>query len=619
MNDWVYDLETYVNVFTAAFEHVDAGVKLSFEISPWRNDSQELMEFLQYLRHSGSRLVGFNNLGFDYPILHMFMKMRNSDANTLYQKAAAIIGSQNDDESDARWAHQVFPGDRFIPQIDLFKIHHFDNRARATGLKALEFNMRSKNISDLPFKVGTELTREQIPVLKKYNAHDVSETVKFYHHTKDMIAFREELSVKYPEQDWINFNDTKIGKQYFIMELEKAGIPCYEYGSEGRKPRQTKRPFLQLREAILPWIAFSDPEFTRILNWFKDQTITETKGVFKGVTATVGGFEFVFGTGGIHGSVENRIIESDDNHVIIDLDVASYYPNLAIANDFYPQHLGKAFCDIYKHLYEMRKTRKKGSAENAMLKLALNGVYGDSNNQFSPFFDPLYTMKITLNGQLLLCLLAERLMCIPGLEMIQANTDGLTVRLNRESVKQLEDVTQWWQEITSLTLERAEYSHMFIRDCNNYIAVKNDGSVKRKGAYEYKTEWHQDASALVVQKVAEQVLVYNKPIRETVENWTGVMDFMMRVKVPRSSYLAIEKDGQTSQLQNTTRYLITKTGGRLFKFMPPLKGKTEWRKIGVESGWNVTPWNNIENPPEDWNIDYDYYIREVEKLVLILN
>ena len=65
-----------------------------------------------------------------------------------------------------------------------------------------------------------------------------------------------------------------------------------------------------------------------------------------------------------------------------------------------------------------------------MLKLALNGVYGDSNNVFSVFYDPLFTMSITLNGQLLLCLLAENLMeNVPGLKIIQCNTDGITVRI----------------------------------------------------------------------------------------------------------------------------------------------------------------------------------------------
>ena len=77
--------------------------------------------------------------------------------------------------------HLVKPSDRFVTQIDLFKIHHFDNKARATSLKVLEFNMRSDSIEDLPFRVGTVLTREQVEVLKKYNQHDVSMTKAFYH------------------------------------------------------------------------------------------------------------------------------------------------------------------------------------------------------------------------------------------------------------------------------------------------------------------------------------------------------------------------------------------------------------------------------------------------------
>ena len=105
-----------------------------------------------------------------------------------------------------------------------------------------------------------------------------------------------------------------------------------------------------------------------------------------------------------------------------------------------------------------------------MLKLALNGVYGDSNNPYSVFYDPLFTMKITLNGQLLLCLLSEKLMGIEGLRLIQANTDGVTIRVPRRHRVQVEFVTDWWEMVTGLQLEEAEYSRMFIRDVNNYIA-----------------------------------------------------------------------------------------------------------------------------------------------------
>ncbi len=613
-NDFIYDIETYPNVFTLAVEHAEAPLQWMFEISDHRNDSREIIAFLQHLKETNARMVGFNSLGFDYPVIHTLIRMGHSDANTLYQKAMAIINGQDGDE---KWMHNVNPSDRFVQQIDLYKIHHFDNRARATGLKVLEFNMRSDNIEDLPFKVGTNLTLEQIPTLKKYNKHDVAQTKLFYYKTLDMIRFREELTHLY-QRDFMNHNDTKIGKDYFAMKLEEAGVALYDFGPHGRTPRQTKRPVIHLKDAILPWIEFTQPEFTRVLNWLKSQSITETKGVFEDVTARVNGFEFVFGLGGIHGSIESEIVESDADFIIVDLDVSSYYPNLAITNRFFPQHLGETFCDIYKHLYEQRKTYPKGSAENAMLKLALNGVYGDSNSAFSVFYDPLFTMSITLNGQLLLCKLAEHLMQIDELQLIQVNTDGLTVRTHRDNKHKIDLVREAWEKMTGLELEEALYKTMMIRDVNNYIAVYENNKVKRKGAYEYDMEWHQNHGALVVAKVAEKVLIHGAPIRETVEQWPEIMDFMLRTKVPRSSYLAIEHDGVPSQLQNITRYYIAQGGGRLFKWLTPTKTKPDvWRKIGVESGWGVQVCNDIRDAGK-LPIDFEWYIREVEKLVLHL-
>lgn len=650
-NWWVYDLEVYPNVFTAAFEHAVAPIKVAFEISDHRNDSDKLMEFLNYLHSQFATLVGYNNVGFDYSILHLFIKMGRSDAATLYQKCQAIIGSQDNSE---RFAHRVRPSDCFLPQIDLFLLNHFDNNARATSLKVLEFNMRSESIEDLPFPVGTHLNREQIEILKRYNAHDVSQTKKFMYLCADSIRFRQELTEKL-QQDFMNANDTAIGKRFFVLELEKAGVSCYDYSPQkGRTPRQTPRPVIHLHDCILPWIQFEQPEFQRVLDWLKAQSITETKdalkesyeAVVKGqtviktrpVVAKVGGLDFIFGTGGIHASLDSTVVTADDEHMILDLDVTSYYPNLAIQNGLYPEHLGQTFVHIYKTLFEQRKSYSKKSAESAMLKLALNGVYGDSNNQFSVFYDPLFTMRITLNGQLLLCLLAERLLRVEGLQILQVNTDGLTVKVPRLCVPILWGICEQWQHQTRLNLESAEYTRLNIRDVNSYLAVRTDGSVKRKGAYEYKMAWHQDHSALVVPKVAEKVLVEGAPIRQTVKEWPDLMDFMLRLKVPKSSYLQWgempeppeDDDGKVlpwpqpteNLIQNTTRYLVTVNGKPLRKWMPPTpkmlkENNPSWRPIGIESGWNVTVCNRLENPDElrRW-IDYDYYVNAVEKLVM---
>lgn len=135
--------------------------------------------------------------------------------------------------------------------------------------------------------------------------------------------------------------------------------------------------------------------------------------------------------------------------------------------------------------------------------------------------------------------------------------------------------------------------------------------VKRKGCFDYDREWFQNHSALVVPKVAEKVLLEGAPIRETVEQWPEMMDFMLRTKVPRSSFLTCGDQ----RIQNITRYYIAKGGGHLFKWMPPLKGKEEWRRIGVESGWGVQVCNDIRDAGR-LPVDFDYYVREVEKLVL---
>jgi hypothetical protein len=565
------------------------------------------------------------------------------DAPTLYAKAQAIIDASDRD----RFTHLVKPSDCYIPQIDLYKIHHFDNQAKRTSLKMLEFNMRSDNIVDLPFPVGSTLNPEQIKVLREYNAHDVSQTKKFYHKSKDMIAFRDELTKKYG-RDFTNHNDTKIGKDFFAMELERNGVSLYDYTpATGRTPRQTLRPRIKLADAILPSITFERPEFTRVLEWMKRQTITETKGALqemhltldrkgelvvkhKEVAATIDGFKFVFGTGGIHGSVSAEIINADDEYTIIDLDVASYYPNLAIQNGFYPEHLGASFVHIYKNLFEQRKQYPKKSAESQMLKLALNGVYGDSNNKFSFFYDPLFTMRITLNGQLLLCKLAEQLMKLPDLRVIQINTDGVTVKVRRVHYEEgyLHDVCKWWQDATGLTLEQVTYQKMCVRDVNNYIAVRENGTTKRKGAYEWQgggwyedgyNGWHQDASAPVVARVAEKVLVEGAPIRETIEAWPDLHDFMYRTKLNRPMYL--EWNGQN--VQRITRYVVTKQGHTLYKMMPPLARDPEkWRRAEIKAGWKVQVCNDISHAHQAFaggdSIDFDHYVERVEDLVMRL-
>lgn len=650
--DIVYDEETFPNAFTVGFLHRVTRRKWYFEISTRRNDIRMLCLFIDILSRHKVRMVGYNNIGFDYPVIHFIHKNQHVGITyeNIYDKAMSIINAPH----NARFASMVWESDWLVPQLDLFKIHHFDNMARATSLKVLEFNMRMSNIEDLPFPVGTTLTDDQIQVLADYMWHDIAATDLFCNETADQIRFREELSVKYGK-NFLNHNDTKIGKDYFIMKLEEADPGCcYKQVDGKRKMVQTVRERIDFAEIILPCVTFEHPEFQRILIWMKSQVITETKGSIKDVNCTIDGFQFDFGTGGIHGSVESQVVHSDDYWIIEDWDVASYYPNIAIVNGLHPAHLGAIFCTIYKDVYEQRKGYAKGTAENAMLKLALNGVYGDSNNQYSPFFDPQYTMSITINGQLLLCMLAEKLMQLSELSMVQINTDGLTIRYPRQHKEWVHSVAKWWEQVTRLELEDAEYSRFMVRDVNNYIAEYTDGSVKRKGTYEYDLGWHQNHSALVVAKAAEAALVRGEDIREFITNHDDIFDFFLRAKIPRSTQLWWGDE----QVANIVRYYISTEGCVLKKVMPAAgpvgefkrankltdaffnqvmtevgtgvwderihtKNKSTYdeRPSDINTGWKVQLCNNLTDA--EWvhsnyhpcDLNYEWYIKEAEKLV----
>lgn len=683
---WIVDIETFPNTFTFSIIRADGKFPNTFEVSPYKNEIQRVFACLDYLHNEGDFMVTFNGNNFDYPVLHKLLALRDklpvkgeTIARRVYKFAQDQIESMKGD-----FANTVKVDERYVKQIDLFKIHHFDNKAKMTSLKMLEFNMREDNIDDLPFPVGTELNSAQIAVLKKYNAHDVNMTLAFYKHSIQQVEFREKLTAMYG-RDFMNHNDTKIGKDYFIMRLEESNIPVYKIVDGKRKINQTKRDVIRINDCLFNYYTFKRPEFIAVKDWLSKQVIRETKGVFSDIeehklgdvakyaemivkrkkmkgeptraeynlfkmehpcgwidkvelkakkkgeiqysywacwkvaetlNVVLNGFRFDFGTGGIHGSLSTKVARQTKAYQIIDADVSSMYPNIAIANGAYPEHLSKRFCEIYSDVYEQRKSYDKKSAENAMLKLALNGVYGDSNNQFSPFYDPAYTMKITINGQLSLCLLAEQLLEIEGLKIIQVNTDGVTVALLRETKEQYDKICEDWQKQVGLQLEYAHYDKMYIRDVNNYIAVYTDGKTKNKGAYEYKDlGWHKNHSSLVIPMAAEAYMLHGTPIEEFVKNHPNKYDFMLRTKVPRSSSLVlVQDDGTDVKQQNICRYYPCVSGGKLVKIMPPLEAGGELRRLSIDSAWKVKTCNDINEYVGD--IDYNYYIEEANKLVI---
>ena len=570
--DWVWDIETYKYAFTFSIVRADGKFKKTFEVSARVNEVDRILTCLDYLHDNEHRLVGFNSCGFDYPIVHKLIENRDVLPKTGKALAAKVFHwaqQQIDSFKNDGFGYTVKTEDQYVKQVDLYRIWHFNNKAKSTGLKMLEFNMRLDNIEDLPYDIEEELTDQMLDDIKAYNEHDVACTLAFYNASESQIEFRDNLSIKLG-RDFTNADDTKIGAEYFQMELEKAGVSLHTHKDGKRVIKQTKRDKIAIKDCLFNYYSFTQPEFQAVYDWFSKQVITETKGVFSDIeehnlgevakyaeleikrkkfktkpteaevklfmkehplgwieeeqlkateylfdaegnhvmeypldadgspdftkkqkkaripkksywgcyriaetlNVLVDGFRFDFGVGGIHGSLTSKVVQSNNTWNLVDLDVSSFYPNMAISNRIYPEHLTEKFCDIYQDMYEQRKSYAKNSAENAMLKLALNGTYGKSNDKYSVFYDPKFTMSITVGGQLTLCMLID-MFYTAGIQfkMVMANTDGITFCVKKKDDERMMQVVKDWENIVKLEMERVDYDKMIIRDVNSYIAV----------------------------------------------------------------------------------------------------------------------------------------------------
>jgi hypothetical protein len=658
-----YDVETLPNCFTLHMELLHSEASSTWEISAFRDDRQALFAWFNYLHQTQTPMIGFFSLKFDYPLIHWLFFNPNATVQAIYEKSRQLA-KLFDGFSGMFWER-----DRFAPQIDLFKIHHMDNRAKTTSLKALQINMRSPTVLDSPIPFDVPVTSYQIDHdVIPYNKHDVKETKRFAFYSMGAIEFRLGLIDQFGV-DVLNYNDGKIGAK--TLEQRLGDDVCYDRSSGRRVMRQTPRNRIALSDIIFPYIRFDNPEFARVLEYMKTRVLRpddlddpdaplKTKGAIS-ISADVGGLEFKFGTGGVHASVSAQRFAASGDWIIRDIDVAGLYPNIAIVNGLAPEHLGQAFVQEYKKIPEERAKHKKGTYPNAMFKLAANVPWGQSNNKYTIFFDPKYAMTIPINGQLMICMLVERLIHVPTLTLIQANTDGVTYRIHRSYEPFVVEICKWWQQFTCLKLEDANYNRMWIRDVNNYVAEHESGKLKQIGAYwhpdpfDYANSisnssppaWHKDLSALVTIRAAVAAMVHGIEPETYIRVHSDPFDFMCRARATQGSSLVLGG----APVQRTFRYYVAREGAPLVKISPPAgpagawkrrngvsetdynrrmaetggewcetvctknRSKYEQRETAVEAGWKVADCCDASRFRFD-NVDYAWYVNEAKKLII---
>ncbi len=622
MKNYIYDLETYPNLFCGVFN--TEGKETVFEISARKNDYEKLLEF--YTDKNIKYAIGFNNIKFDAQILHylvsnkeLFIKKQGSELVSLIFLFAQKVISSTYDGGFPPYAEWNFG----VKQIDLFLINHYNNKNKMTSLKWIEFSINHPKVQDLPYKFDRPLKSSQFDEVIEYCKNDVNATRKFAEECRDLIKLRISQDKQYPSLRLLNKPDSSVGEQMFLHFMsESMGISIKEL-----REMRTHRAPLPVKDLILPYINFKTSEFQKILDWYNSSM---TGGLENSVTFA--GIEFVFGEGGIHASWENKIFEADSEYDILDIDVTSFYPNLAIVNNFRPEHLGDAFSRVYKNLFLERKKYPKGSVENLSYKIILNGSYGKFGDEYSFLYDKKVMNQICINGQLLIAMLCERLSFIDSVTIIQANTDGVTIKVKKSKRNEVEDTCKRWEKLTSLELEYAEYKKMVINNVNNYMAQYTDGKIKDKGAsYIVNPDHHKNKSQRIVQIALRKYFFEGIPIRETIENhltttekgseWNekkqkyevpyyGIYDFCIGRKVKWNQRYVILKGMEDIKInEKVIRYFITKDKATMMKMYDD--GRVE----SVNKGYNAKLFQNYEElKPEDYGVNYEYYINECYKI-----
>jgi len=310
---WIYDLET-LDIFTATFLDRDSDEKRQFIVSETKDDRTNLLLFL---KEEVLGLIGYNCIKFDAQVLEYIYRNPQFTPDDI-KRYAAIITSDDQLPEVPEWKLR-------IPHLDLYLINHFDNKNRRISLKWCEFSMDLPNIEDLPSQGEGNNWEEMV---LSYNYNDCIATKELYFRTIPLITIRKSIENLYGLK-CSNFSNSKLGAE---LVLDLYCKKTKKYKRDVRSLR-TYRDKIVIKDIVFPYIRFKSKEFNDLLNLYLSKEISSLKGEIEH-SVKYKGFTFDYGSGGIHGSIKNKIIKSSDNYCIIDADVSSLYPSIAIVTNY---------------------------------------------------------------------------------------------------------------------------------------------------------------------------------------------------------------------------------------------------------------------------------------------
>ena len=628
MNILIYDIETLKELFLVVIYNPESDVTYEFQVSRWTNQLDAFMKFIE--EHDEHYWVGYNNLRFDSQVVeHIIRNYENWHNLSGLDICAKIAQKASDTIHDSNY--DVFPEYKeewlSLKQLDLFKINHYDNKNRMVSLKRLEFEMDLENIEEMPIHhEKIDMSKEDVQITINYCINDVMATYEFYKITigqtehplykgKNQIELRQDIYEEFGIP-CLNYSDSKIGdemiKKFYCQEKH---IHYNELPKKGYFRKE-----IELKKCIAGYVVFQTPKLKEFLKKMK-KTVLGLQDDFKESIEFHGNI-YSFMKGGLHTENKPKVFEADDKTKILDWDVSSYYPAIIINNGRYPQHLGKEFLRGYKQMFDKRlelkplaKNDKKIAGIVGALKLAVNSVYGKSSDMQNWIYDRQLTMFTTITGELSLMMLIEAYE-LNDIHVISANTDGVTIMVTNDLMDKMHEINKWWMELTTYELERIDYQKIIFSTVNDYLAIKTNGEIKKKGDFLTDFELHKNKSARIVPIALEHYYTNDVPVADTICNHTNIYDFCLRQKASKDFHYEGHSKENRTIYNKLIRYYVSGTGEKLLKVKNPECTTNAADVSQVEAGeWVMKVCNhlNIDHPLD--NINHSYYIEKAERII----
>ena len=613
----VFDIEVLKNIFTCTCKNTDTDIINTFEISSRKVDIEELYNYFK----QDCYFVGYNNHHYDNPVLNYLFYLFTKDyfeyfstrqiTESVFRMSQIVIDKNSDFEL---WKEYKY-AKNFL-SIDLLTMLY--SKALRVSLKEMQVTMQYKNVEEFIVDWHQDLPEKDMDRLISYNINDVESTEELLYRCKNDLELRVSIEDEYGitclSLDGVN-TGMKILEQEYIKHtgiskqvLEQLRSPCDQ---------------IDLEKVIFPWISFNTPILKDLLNNMKQlHNVSPGRKGYEN-TFVFGGMKVTVGVGGIHGDCGIEIIKPSEDEILLDSDVSSLYPSMIIEHNLYPPHLGKEFLETYTNIRTRRLEAKKNKIKvvDKTLKLSLNGLSGNLQNEHSWCYSPFTVMQIRINGQLLLLKLSEQLLSI-GCKLHQINTDGVLYTCKKAKYDELQRILKDWENLTKLKLETEEFVQFYQLAINDYFGLKSDNTVKKKGFFLTNIELGKGLSPKIIPEAIINYFIDGIPVEETIKSCRDIRKFLQAEKTGKQ--WTVEYNEQVQQ--RTNRFYVSNSGYYLWKWKLDETGKKQYQNM--LKGYGVKLHNRLYSDEDlQWkysqgetfqsiyDINYQYYIVQCLKII----